>query len=144
MLLAHLAGNPDPRFPGGFGGGGPGSISAADEPQRRSIHQQAADLIAEDEHINRSLHNCSLILLSPGPWEAPQNVHTFLGTDRSVSSPSDAKSAGGDHPMQTLMFSQADGCLLAQLAIISRPQWAPFKQYFFSPAERRSSATRHE
>ncbi len=52
MLLAHLAGEPDPRFPGGYGGG-TGGVTAEAAPERRSIHQQAADLIAGDQHINR-------------------------------------------------------------------------------------------
>ena len=53
LLLAHLAGDADPRFPGGHGGGGPAADAAEGAAGRRSIHQQAADLIAEDEHINR-------------------------------------------------------------------------------------------
>ena len=91
MLLAHLAGDARPRFPGGYGGGAPrdsGGLQMSnmlllcsasdtkqlqhtrrsanlslcwyadspDAPQRRSIHQQAADIIAEDAEINRSAY----------------------------------------------------------------------------------------
>ena len=51
MLLWHLAGDTNARFPGGLGG-------AADTPSlesapRLSTHQQAASIIAEDASINR-------------------------------------------------------------------------------------------
>ena len=55
LLLWHLAGDKDPRFPAAWGapGGGAGLV-ALQEAGRTTVHQQAAAVIAQDEHINRS------------------------------------------------------------------------------------------
>jgi len=55
LLLWHLAGDKDARFPAGWGAaGGAQGLEDARTTGRTTIHQRAASIIAEDEKINKA------------------------------------------------------------------------------------------